>query len=294
MRRRFFLIYNPAAGRDRRLFLDTVVGHLEAAGAVITCCSGNSAELARRETADAARSGQFDAIVAAGGDGTVRQAAIAVLGTACPLGAVMIGTGNVLANELGLPRAPASIANMLINGPTIDIGLAEANGEPFLLMAGAGFDGRIIGRLNQILKQRFARAAFGPATLSALRRPLDRLHVDLDGASHTCAWAIVTSASRYGGNFRLTARTSMRERGLVAVLFHARSRAELVAQTVALARGTLDARAETDPTWVSMHVCRHARITADQPVPVQIDGDAFGDTPLDVREGAGRIALIVT
>lgn len=293
MRRRFFLIYNPAAGRDRRLFLEAVVGHLEAGGAAITRCSGTTAEAARAEAVDATRSGKFDAIVAAGGDGTIRQAAIAVLGTNCPLGAVMIGTGNVLANELGLPRAPGRIADMLLNGPTIDLALAEANGEPFLLMAGAGFDGRVIGRLNQSLKQRFARAAFGPAAMSALRAPLDRLQVVLDGTMHSCAWAIVTSASRYGGNFRLTARTSVRERGLVAVLFHARTRAELVAQAVALSRGQLDTRAAHDPTWVSMHACTRARITAAQPVPVQIDGDAFGATPLVVTAGAGRVRLIV-
>ena len=293
MRRRFFLIYNPAAGRDRRLFLETVVRHMETAGATIVRCQGTSADAARAEASAAARSGQFDAVVAAGGDGTIRQAAIAVRETACPLGALMIGTGNVLAHELDLPRTPAEIAAMLMRGPAIELELGVANGEPFLLMVGAGFDGRVIGHLNQSLKQRFARAAFGPATFSALRAPLDRLHVDVDGTTHACAWIIVTNAARYGGSFQLTQRTSLRERGLVAILFHARTRAELVAQAVALSRGQLDQRAVRDPGWVTMQACTRARITAAHGVPVQIDGDSFGTTPLDIGVGGGQVHLIV-
>jgi diacylglycerol kinase (ATP) len=292
MRRRFFLIYNPSAGRDRRLYIEAVVDALVDAGAEIVRSDAIGADAACDAARIAARSGRYDALIAAGGDGTVRQAAIASIGTSCPVGAVMMGTGNVLAHELGLPRAPAAIALMLQNGPTIDIELASANGEPFLLMAGAGFDGRIVANLNQSLKQRFARAAYGPATLSALRVPLDRLRVTIEGHEHTCAWAIVTSAARYGGAFQLTRQTSIHTSGLVAMLFRPRTRAELVAQAVALARGDLDRRAALDPDWVTAIPCMAADIAADAPVPAQIDGDTFGSTPLSIRTNAGRVALI--
>ncbi len=293
MRRRFFLVYNPSAGRDRRLYIDAVVASLEQAGATVDRCRSIGVEAARTETSAAARSGAYDAIIAAGGDGTVRQAAIAVLGSTCPVGAVMMGTGNVLAHELGLPRAPPAVASVLCHSPTVDIELASANGEPFLLMAGAGFDGRIVGKLNQTLKQRFARAAYGPATLGALRAPLDRLRVTIDGVDHACAWAVVTSATRYGGAFRLTRRTSLRTPGLVAMLFRPRTRAELIAQAIALARGHLDARADLDPEWVTAIDCTAADVRADIPVPAQIDGDTFGTTPVQIRTGAGRVSLIV-
>ena len=293
MRRRFFLIYNPSAGRDRRQYIEAVVAAMTACGAEVVHCQGASVEAARGEAAEAARSGTYDALVAAGGDGTVRQAAIAALGTSCPVGAVMMGTGNVLAHELGLPRAPEAVADMLQAGPAIDIDLAIANGEPFLLMASAGFDGRIVAGLNQTLKQRFARAAYGPTTLRALRAPLDRLRVMIDGTTHDCAWVIVTSASRYGGAFRLTRQTSIHTPGLVAMLFRPRTRVELIAQTIALARGDLDRRAALDPDWVTAIPCREAHITSEAPAPTQIDGDASGMTPLHVRAGAERVSLIV-
>lgn len=293
MRRRFFLIHNPTAGRDRRQYLDAVVAELGTYGASIERCRGASIADVRMEATAAARSGSFDAIVAAGGDGTVRQAVAAAASSPCPAGAIMMGTGNVLTHELGLPRNPAAIADMLCNGPTIEVDLASANGEPFLLMAGAGFDARVVAGLSQTLKQRFARAAYGPATLAALKAPLDRLHVSIAGTEHTCAWVLVTSASRYGGAFRLTGRTSVRTPGLVAVLFRPRTRVELVAQAVALARGDLDRRAAAEPDWILTMACTAVEVRADTPVPVQIDGDVFGTTPLSVRAGAGRVSLIV-
>jgi diacylglycerol kinase family enzyme len=39
--------------------------------------------------------------------------------------------------------------------------------------------------------------------------------------------------------------------------------------------------------------CRRARVTAQNPVPTQIDGDAFGSTPLEIEAGAADLRLIV-
>ena len=63
--------------------------------------------------ADAARSGRFDAVVAAGGDGTVHDAAEGLLGQSMPLGIIPTGTGNVFAQELDLPRLPDELAGLL-------------------------------------------------------------------------------------------------------------------------------------------------------------------------------------
>lgn len=293
MRRRFFLMFNPAAGTARAGVVAEVERLLRAGGAIVVRAAAQGAATARAEATVAAHSGGFDAIVAAGGDGTIRQAAVAVVGTSCPAGAIMIGTGNVVAHELNLPRTPRAIASMLLNGPTIPVSLGRANDATFLLMAGAGLDGRIIARLNQSWKQKLGKAAFAAPALSALAAPLDHLHVTVDGVGHDCTWVIVTSAARYGGHFRLTSTVSLRTPGLSAILFHARTRAERLAQAIALARGDLDRRAALNPDWVTILPCRHVRIDADQPVPLQIDGDADGTTPIDISDDGGTIALIV-
>ena len=57
-----------------------------------------------RAAADAALSARFDAVVAAGGDGTVHDVATGLLGTPVPLGIIPMGTANVFAREIGLAR----------------------------------------------------------------------------------------------------------------------------------------------------------------------------------------------
>jgi diacylglycerol kinase (ATP) len=294
MRQRFFLIFNRHAGTSRLSAVTKLVAALEATGATVAQSTATSTEMARAEATEAARSGKYDALIACGGDGTIRQAAAAAAGTACPVGAFMLGTGNVLAYELDLPRAPAAMAELLRTGPTLDVQMGLANDEPFLLMAGVGFDGRIMANLNQRLKQRIAKVAFVPATLQALRAPIDRLRVEIDGHTHEgVAWAIVTSAARYGGHFKLTRRTSLRSQGLVATLFYARTRADLVRHATNLARGRLDDLWHYVDSGVSITSCTSAVISSDTAVPVQVDGDVFGTTPLRLRADGPTVALIV-
>lgn len=293
MRRRFFLIFNAMAGTARVSAVTRLVAALEGDGASVVRSAATTADTARAEAAAAARSGDYDALIACGGDGTVRQAAAAAAGTTCPVGAFMLGTGNVLAHELDLPRKPEVMAELLRRGPTLEVQMGLANTEPFLLMAGVGFDGRVIANLDQRLKQVIAKAAFVPATLKALRAPLDDLTVHLDGRTYGgVAWVIVTNASRYGGHFNLTRRTSLRTSGLVATLFYAHSRAELVRHASHLARGRLDdLRQSTDAVLVTP--CSEASITCPHAIPVQIDGDAFATTPLALTAHGPTVSLIV-
>ena len=87
-------------------------------------------------------------------------------------------------------------------------------------------------------------------------------------------------------------RTGIRERGLQAILFKARNRGELVSQLMALAMGALDERSARHGD-VEILPCLQARVTAQKPVPTQIDGDAFGSTPLQIEAGAADLHLIV-
>lgn len=293
MRRRFFLIDNPGAGRTGSTLVQEAVRILERGGATIERARPASIEASRLAARAAADAGRYDAIVAAGGDGTIRQIATALIGSDTPLGIVPVGTGNVLAHEIGLARTPNAIARMLAGGPAITAATALANGEPFLLMAGAGFDGRVIAALDQGFKSRLGKVAYAAPMLGALVRPMDQLMVTVDGYRHEASWAVIANARHYGGRFVMAPRTGIRERGLEAILFKARNRAVLLGQLMALALGRLDTRAAAGAGDVAMLPCSRVSITAHHPVPTQIDGDPLGQTPLEVEAGTGEVRLIV-
>src|SRR5262249_61604032 len=96
-----------------------------------------------------------------------------------PLDILARGSDNVLAQEIGLKATPEVLCQMLADGPTLPIACAKANGEPFLLMAGAGFDARVVGALNHALKSRIGKIAYAAPVLGALLRPLDTLNVTI-------------------------------------------------------------------------------------------------------------------
>jgi YegS/Rv2252/BmrU family lipid kinase len=294
MRRRFYLVYNPVAGRSRAAALERVVRELEAAKAEVVHCTATSSEAARADCVAAARSGQFDALVAAGGDGTIRQVAAAVRDSGQALGVIPLGTGNVLSHELALPRRRAKlIAEMLLNGPVEHVDMATANGEPFLLMAGAGFDGRIVAGLDHGIKNWLGKTAYVMPTLRTLARPLDLLRVTIDGQSTTATWVVVTNARHFGGGFVITPGMHLRQSGLQAIVFRSRSRTHLIGQLIAIATGRHASKAASGADDVGFIDCERVDVDADAPVPAQIDGDDFGTTPLSIRRGGGRVAVIV-
>jgi diacylglycerol kinase (ATP) len=182
---------------------------------------------------------------------------------------------------------------MLLRGPVIEAVCARANREPFLLMAGAGFDGRVIAALDHRLKSHVGKAAYAAPMIGALAHPVDTLTVTVDGTPHEASWAVISNVRHYGGNFVMARRTGIRERGLQAILFKAKNRAVLLGQLMALAMGQLDARSASHGDVEMLPCLRRARVTAQKPVPTQIDGDAFGSTPLEIEAGAADLRLIV-
>ncbi len=292
MRRRFFLVVNTGAGLSRPWLVDEVTAALERTGASVARESLGEFSQIRRLVGAAARSLRYDVVVAAGGDGTIRAAAAGISGTDVPLAIIPCGTANVLAQEIGLKATPDLVCQMLRTGPQRPIACARANDEPFLLMAGAGFDARVVGGLNHALKGRIGKAAYTGPVLGALLRPLDTLSITIDNRSYEASWVVIANARHYAGRFVLAPRTGIHQRGLEAVLFTAKSRAVLLGQLVSLLRGRLDARAGRHGD-VAMYPCSHVKISAPGPVPVQIDGDPFGATPLEARAGTDAIRLIV-
>ena len=97
-----------------------------------------------KAAAEAAQSGSFDAVVAAGGDGTVHDAAEGLVGHPTPLGIIPMGTGNVFARELNLPRSPDGLARTLLDGNARAIPVGKVNGRPFLFVVGVGFDAEAV------------------------------------------------------------------------------------------------------------------------------------------------------
>ena len=97
VRTRFFILHNLNAGRVARHLFHATVARMRRAGAYTEIVETTRHGEGMRATTEAAQSGNFDALVAAGGDGTAHDAAEGLVGHSMPLGIIPMGTGNVFA-----------------------------------------------------------------------------------------------------------------------------------------------------------------------------------------------------
>ena len=292
MRRRFALVYNARAGIALPRLLDGVLAALRAGGAEVFQLAARSAEDATAQVATLAAIGSADAVIAAGGDGTFRAVATGAAGRMLPVGFVPLGTGNVLAHELGLIKRAADLARGLRDDPVIPVTGGLVNGAAFFLMCGAGFDGRIVGDLNYRAKRIAGRAAYSYPVTKALAAGTEAFDVDVDGRGFEASWVIVTNASRYGGAFTLTRETQLGAGRLIATIVEARTRRQLLTTSLALALGRL-ADPATRPSYVNAIPANRVLIGQQIATRVEVDGDDAGLSPADVSARGPVVHLIV-
>lgn len=122
-----------------------------------------------------------DIVVACGGDGTVRACLDPLAGTQTALGIVPLGTGNLLASNLGIP-AGLSAGGGIGRGDRRRIDLGRVNGEAFAVMAGSGFDALMIRDANDTLKSTVGTAAYILSAARNLKSDLVGTKVTVDGS----------------------------------------------------------------------------------------------------------------
>ena len=76
------------------------------------------------------------------------------------VGIVPAGTANLLATDLGIPQDIEAAVDIALHGRRRAFDLGAVNGERFAVMAGVGFDARMIRDADSSLKARVGRAAY--------------------------------------------------------------------------------------------------------------------------------------
>jgi diacylglycerol kinase family enzyme len=279
VRKRVLLVANPisGSGRNRREAprLAAALARLGVASEIaFTERAGHGRELAR-----GALSAAFDAVVAVGGDGTLREVADGLDGR-LPAGLYPTGTANVMARELAIPFSVEGAAHVIATEPPMAIDSARANGARALFVVGAGFDARVLAGLERARKGGISYASYLAPVLRAItdyRAP--RLLVSVDGgAPQSCDFALVSNTRYYAGPWvRFRSGPSLTDGRFEAYRFQVPTRFSLLMAGI---RGVLRL---LPGGGVVREGAASVRIESDEPTPVQIDGDTAGQTPVTVE-----------
>ncbi|HZT14043.1 MAG TPA: YegS/Rv2252/BmrU family lipid kinase, partial [Candidatus Baltobacteraceae bacterium] len=111
----------------------------------------------------------IDAIIAAGGDGTIVRTMPLVVQRQVPLAIVPLGTFNDLARTLGVPMDVEEACRSIATGNTRTIDVGRVNGRYFVNEASVGVSTRIARRQTSQVKQRFGALAVIATTFQSLR-----------------------------------------------------------------------------------------------------------------------------
>jgi diacylglycerol kinase family enzyme len=227
-------------------------------------------------------------VVASGGDGTVTACVAGLAGSGIPLGVLPAGTGNLLARNLGLPLSLDDALAVALTGTDRRLDVGIANGRPFVVMAGVGFDAEMLGGASDQLKKRVGWAAY---ILSAVRHFRERpmtIAVRADGATvqqRRASGVIIGNCGSLPGGIPLLPGAAPDD-GLLDVAFLAATGWTgwlLLATGLLLRRRTRRLRNLT---------CRELLIDLDIERPWEADGEVIGPTR-QLRVGIQPGALLV-
>ena len=279
MSRSVWILHNPYAGaRNVRRRVRKLRRLLGAAGFDVIDHRSRSAEdarrLVRRMPADT------HAVVPVGGDGTVTHLLGAVAAKDVPLYVFPAGTENLLARQFGHKASPRHAVATIRAGAVRRIDLGEVNGRLFAASAGAGFDAAVLTYLHATRRGHISKFHYaGPVArvYANYTYPLIRATVDGRTICQDATLVLICNSERYILGLRAARGARIDDGMLDVICYRGRSFLHMV-------KHLLD-------TALRRHLyqddCRHARgrrvrLTSDEEVLWQADGELCGALPVEV------------
>lgn len=291
--RRILVVANPQSGAQQAVPIIKRLVELSAAGqreivVRYTSPDESAAELVR----DA---GQFDRVIAVGGDGTVTQIMGGLIGMNTPLAITPGGTGNVLAAALGLSadwqQACADALDPDCAHRAVDLGVLDERFH-FALRFSAGYEAQVTRDTTRELKTRFGKLAYAwYAARHALRLQVARYRFRVDGGRSfrfraESVWVANTGALGVLG-LELNPLIRLDDGQLDLCIFRVSALRNLRYVLRWIFGGKRRTARLND--WLPPAVLKHivvkdrVLISASPPQPVQIDGDTVSTTPCAIR-----------
>jgi YegS/Rv2252/BmrU family lipid kinase len=295
--REVLIAVNPRAGAgNRQAVLAEFVDELSRTG--FAPREINEIEQLAQEAASLLSQGRLRAVVAAGGDGTLRLVAQRTPeGT--PLVVLPLGTENLLARHLELSADARQLAEVVAAGWTCRFDAGEANGQLFSLMAGCGFDADVVRRLHETRRGHIQHLSYAKPILDAIRTydypelrvryaPAESAEGDLT-AEIAARWVFVVNLPGYAGGLSFAPGASGAD-GLFDVCTFKEG---------SLWYGLMYLGGVVFGQHESMHDFQRVKtrrlvIESAAGAPFQLDGDPGGELPVEIRVLPQRLTLLVS
>jgi diacylglycerol kinase (ATP) len=237
-------------------------------------------EQGARFHAEQALTDGVDLLGVSGGDGTVVETMSALIGTRVPLAIFPAGTGNLLSVNLNLPKEVPQAVHAALFGRKRALDLARITlegGESklFAIMAGAGYDAKVIEDADREAKNKLGMVAYLWAAVRNLGRGSVPIRVWLDDAARPLRRRVksvmVANMGRLQGGVDLVPDAWPDDGRLQVTLLKAETLGDWLRLIWNAARRTL----HEEPA-IEYHAAKKVRVAFPVPQPVQFDGEDAG------------------
>lgn len=200
-KRKYLTIINPHSGTSRKTSIPELAYNiLSENGSELYFVYTNEQGHVAQIIDDVATQG-FDVVIGVGGDGTINEVADAVLPTDMTMGIIPMGSGNGLARSLDIPMDPEAALEVIRKGYIKRIDCCEANGVPFFVTFGVGFDAQVTASYDQ--KSFRGPLSYVLSTVDQFikhKSSLYRLHLNGEVIEQKAFLVTCANADQYGNN----------------------------------------------------------------------------------------------
>jgi len=280
------IILNPAARGARTQRLRTQVERLARGSTLCATTEAGKAEfLARNAVAEG-----YERIVAAGGDGTINEIVNGIAGhSRIALGVLPLGTMNVFATELGLPVNDLAGCWKIIQGnKTHRVDLPRANRKHFVQLAGVGLDAQAVKETSRAFKRSFGPLSYLISAVQIASRTPPVLRIESEEAvTSEGSFVLVGNGRLYGGRFPFFKQAVMDDGLLDVIVFKRLNYVDIIRylQDVVFTPQISSPEVEYFQT-------KRLRVTSEEVVPVEIDGELVGHCPVEFKIRAGGLRVL--
>ncbi len=219
-------------------------------------------------------------MLVAGGDGSVSFAINELIKNNFNLpenfaiGYIPAGTANILQAELGMTKNVKHIANTLTSDNYDKTCLVKINDKHFILMAGIGWDAQIVNSIDSYLKKILGKVIFGIKGFQKfLSMNNKKIKVSIDKEDIFADWVLCSNSKYYAGHHKIT-DTHIFDKKFTTYIFKDLKRYKLLYYIYLIAvYGNLD----KSKSVITIHVNEIKFDGLGNNIPVQIDGDNFGE-----------------